>query len=213
MPEIRRSTGIDLYPGYLGPRPGGGYSGATQPLDDAVAGNAEALAREYGRDVQIRFNSDRESGGAFIILPESDLELGLTSQLRPGGRITYDAIIVTRASSGIGGGTLTAASHEREWDGRYHGYETREEALAWLEARVPPRRPTMQMTFRRETDRRREVRVRAHRRESHVSDRCQRQISRKIRKLRHEGYEQDQAAAIAYSQARKRGCKIPRRNN
>ena len=114
-----------------------------------MAGNAEALAREYGRDVQIRFNSDRESGGAFIILPESDLELGLTSQLRPGGRITYDAIIVTRASSGIGGGTLTAARHEREWDGRYHGYETREEALAWLEARVPPRRPTRQMVLRR----------------------------------------------------------------
>src|SRR5437773_3710173 len=48
-------------------------------------------------------------------------------------------------------------------------------------------------TFRREIDRRREVRVRAHRRESHVSDRCQRQISRKIRKLRHEGYEQDRS--------------------
>jgi activator of 2-hydroxyglutaryl-CoA dehydratase len=40
---------------------------------------------------------------------------------------------------------------------------------------------------------------------------CAAFISRKIRKLRKEGYEQDQAVAIAINMARRRGCRIPRR--
>jgi hypothetical protein len=67
MPEITRSTGI--VPGfpYMGPLPGGGYRGLTDELDAAVAQAAELLRAEYGRDVEIRYNSDRQSGGAFVV--------------------------------------------------------------------------------------------------------------------------------------------------
>lgn len=51
---------------YMGPLPGGGYEGSTQELDDLVKDASVALVAEYGRDVRIRFNSDRRSGGAWI---------------------------------------------------------------------------------------------------------------------------------------------------
>ena len=62
---IERSTGISV-PGWAGPLPGGGYSGDTQELDDAVKACAELLQNTLGKDVVIRFNSHRESGGAWI---------------------------------------------------------------------------------------------------------------------------------------------------
>lgn len=62
---IERSTGISV-PGWAGPLPGGGYFGDTQELDDAVRACAELLQGALGKDVVIRFNSHRESGGAWI---------------------------------------------------------------------------------------------------------------------------------------------------
>jgi hypothetical protein len=51
--------------GYYG-LPGGGYRGLTDELDLLVMDAARHLVAEYGRDVQIRFNSDRCSGKAFL---------------------------------------------------------------------------------------------------------------------------------------------------
>lgn len=133
--KITRSKGIEV-PGWAGPRPGGGYEGATKELDDAVAKSAEIMSRKYGQDVEIRFNSDRQSGGAFVITP-SGLEVGLTSALR-NGRVTYDAIVVTKS------GNLSAASHDRIVDGRYVSFDNRQDALNWLDARVRPTRKTIQ---------------------------------------------------------------------
>jgi len=45
---------------------GGGYSGETPELDATVQQAAEALADAFGRSVEIRFNSDRRSGGAWL---------------------------------------------------------------------------------------------------------------------------------------------------
>lgn len=67
MGAITRSEGYEL---TVGAAPvavaGGGYSGCTAELDAVVAEAAQALAAAYGQDVEIRFNSDRESGGAFL---------------------------------------------------------------------------------------------------------------------------------------------------
>jgi len=49
---------------------GGGYSGITDELDATVQRAAELLAAEFGLPVEIRFNSDRRSGGAFVRGPE-----------------------------------------------------------------------------------------------------------------------------------------------
>jgi len=44
-----------------------------------------------------------------------------------------------------------------------------------------------------------------------VSRKAENWISRKIRKLRHEGYPQRQSIAIAYAMARDKGFKVPRK--
>lgn len=65
MPTIERSAGTPT--GYLiAPLCGNGYSGLTKRLDDTVIEAAKLLAAEFGRDVEIRFNSDRRSGGAWL---------------------------------------------------------------------------------------------------------------------------------------------------
>ncbi|MBI2060681.1 MAG: hypothetical protein HYT87_13000 [Nitrospirae bacterium] len=78
MKNIERSTGTPirvngLPTGFLA---GGGYSGCTDKLDRTVQAAAELLTREFGCKIQIRFNSDRESGGAFIEPPPAG-ELGI----------------------------------------------------------------------------------------------------------------------------------------
>jgi len=55
MTTITRSAGIAV-PG-TGFVAGGGMTGATQELDAAIQAAAEALRRQYPRDVSIRFNS------------------------------------------------------------------------------------------------------------------------------------------------------------
>lgn len=62
---IERSTGITV-PVWAGTLPGGGYSGDTKELDDAVKACAELLQDAFGKDIVIRFNSNRESGGAWV---------------------------------------------------------------------------------------------------------------------------------------------------
>ena len=61
---ITRSTG--LYTGYGAYFCGNGYEGLTKELDDTVKREAELLTTTFKRDAEIRFNSDRESGGAWL---------------------------------------------------------------------------------------------------------------------------------------------------
>lgn len=79
--QITRSKGIDVP--FPGPRPGGGMTGATPQMDRMVARAAEALRDLFGRDVEIRFNSDRMSGGAFLKGEEDDRKLGVCVRLEP----------------------------------------------------------------------------------------------------------------------------------
>ena len=58
-------------------------TGATPDLDAMVASAAEALRRLFGRDVEIRFNADRMSGGAFLTGEEDDRKLGVCVRLEP----------------------------------------------------------------------------------------------------------------------------------
>jgi hypothetical protein len=62
--QITRSRGIPA--GYGGYVVGGGYRGATKELDDSVQDAASALAKRFG-SVEIRFNTDRRSGGAWLV--------------------------------------------------------------------------------------------------------------------------------------------------
>jgi hypothetical protein len=74
---IERSIGICEY-GYI---VGGGYEGKTKQLDDIVKKEAELLQKYFNRDVEIRFNSDRESGGAWIKDGKKNCSVGLSARL------------------------------------------------------------------------------------------------------------------------------------
>ena len=62
--KISRSTGVIVPSGHI---VGGGYRGLTEELDKIVSQEAELLRAHFGMDVTIRFNSDRLSGGAWIV--------------------------------------------------------------------------------------------------------------------------------------------------
>lgn len=64
--KVSRSTGMYV-PGWFGPNPGGGYKGSTLELDGAVRSQAEWLIKQFDVDVEIRFNSNRQSGGAWVV--------------------------------------------------------------------------------------------------------------------------------------------------
>jgi hypothetical protein len=68
--RIERSAGFPLEAGAVTyGMAGGDWSGVTAELDAVVLQAAEALAAAYGRDIEVRFNSDRHSGGAFLRTP------------------------------------------------------------------------------------------------------------------------------------------------
>jgi hypothetical protein len=82
-PNISRSTGIPVEVGgvFYG-MAGGGYRGVTDELDAVVQRAAGALTMAYGGDVEIRFNSDRGSGGAFLVTPDGrNADVGICADL------------------------------------------------------------------------------------------------------------------------------------
>lgn len=89
--RIERFEGISV-PGWFGPRPGGGYAGKTDDLDKSVDRDAKWLAETFPKfKVQIRFNSDRESGGAWLVDGMGDTQLGISSDLVTRRDVEYRA--------------------------------------------------------------------------------------------------------------------------
>lgn len=81
--SITRSPGIVVSSGYI---VGGGQRGYTQELDDIVQKEAEELRNHYGVDVTIRFNSDRLSGGAWLVDSSKDT-IGSNSSIGLGAKL------------------------------------------------------------------------------------------------------------------------------
>lgn len=78
---ITRSTGIPLGKPAIAVA-GGGYQGITRELDETVARAAALLEQAYGRNVEIRFNSGRESGGAWLVTPDGgSADIGIGASL------------------------------------------------------------------------------------------------------------------------------------
>ena len=57
-PRLHRSAGAIV---------GGGYRGLTPELDSAVDEAASSMAERFGSAIEIRFNSDRRRGGAWLV--------------------------------------------------------------------------------------------------------------------------------------------------
>ena len=100
MTTITRSAGIAV-PG-TGFVAGGGMTGATQELDAAIQAAAEALRRQYPRDVSIRFNSDRKSGGAWLVTHPVDTfgtntEIGICAGYYPVDTVVAEDLFIAGA--------------------------------------------------------------------------------------------------------------------
>lgn len=158
--SVERSEGVPLGTGL---RAGGGYSGITAELDALVQRSAELLVKAYGMDVTIRFNSDRHSGGAWLLTHRDDrvwanAEIGITATLVT--QDDYDAFCAELRAKGEGvdwvrapGLTMMSAVSARALvdasreagrgrsgrDLRWAEHHTPEEAVAYLlrHARVP----------------------------------------------------------------------------
>jgi hypothetical protein len=83
--QITRSAGVCVG-GFF---PGGGYSGETKELDDLVQQAAELLAAAFGLAVEIRFNSNRKSGKAFVAAGRQSTP-GLGGWLQPDGVLVVE---------------------------------------------------------------------------------------------------------------------------
>ena len=79
--KVTRSTGTHVA-GWHGPRPGGGITGITQELDKGVELAADLLRNQFKCDVEIRFNSHRESGGAWINDGGEKCTVGIRAMIR-----------------------------------------------------------------------------------------------------------------------------------
>lgn len=66
-PQITRSAGTLVRIGGASGIIGGGYQGLTLELDHTVEEAASAMAERFGTDVEVRFNSDRRGGGAWLV--------------------------------------------------------------------------------------------------------------------------------------------------
>ena len=77
-PAIVRSPGIPIAGTPYAA--GGGYQGRTNDLDQTVQQAAEMLLEAFGQDVTIRFNSDRKSGGAWVVTDAVD-DLGTNAEI------------------------------------------------------------------------------------------------------------------------------------
>lgn len=75
---ITRCAGISTGMGFL---VGDGYSGKSKELDDIVKKEAEILQELYHKDVEIRFNHDRESGGAWVVDGKLNCSIGLCAAM------------------------------------------------------------------------------------------------------------------------------------
>lgn len=80
--KISRSPGIAVH-NYI---VGGGWRGFSSELDIIVMQEAEFLRDHYGVNVTIRYNSDRMSGGAWLIDSEED-NIGSNSSIGLGARL------------------------------------------------------------------------------------------------------------------------------
>ena len=78
--SITRSPGTIVTAGGIPYIVGGGYQGATPELDKMVELAAHALEAHTSLPVEIRFNSDRESGGAFVKMKRGG-EIGIGADI------------------------------------------------------------------------------------------------------------------------------------
>jgi hypothetical protein len=95
---ITRSLGISPGVPWGGPLPGGGYEGKTKRLDRAVQRFAEWLQARIAGPVQVRFNSHRLSGGAFVypgVDPEAPVSFD-TPEIGLGARLVAPPAVVRR---------------------------------------------------------------------------------------------------------------------
>ena len=130
--KITRSPGVSAVNGWLC---GNGVYGATKELDEVVEECARALADSYPSfDVTIRFNSDRKSGGAWLVTDLGPDAVGLNAEIGIGAFVVTqedcdrarELGIEPKRNPGIhitahiGRRAISSELSHRCWGGYYH---------------------------------------------------------------------------------------------
>lgn len=123
---ITRSPGVPIGSGLTA---GGGASGVTEALDAVVADAADRLAALYGGPVTIRFNSDRRSGGAWLLTEPHD-RIGVNHEVGVTAAVVDGAVILNVAIDPL----LDGGQPDGE---RYFRVGSLDRALTTLAQRVP----------------------------------------------------------------------------
>lgn len=144
MANIERCKGIDTGFGYL---VGSGYYGKTRELDDIVQQAANLLRKTFDTDIQMRFNSDQQSGGAFVKDDRSSSEIGITAGLanRELYEMGWENIVelsrdefnrfqpdFIKISTCLSKDFLTDPSDFILIDKEYRDFETLDQAIKWI---------------------------------------------------------------------------------
>jgi hypothetical protein len=106
--------------------PGGGYEGETKELDDAVAHAAELLKNATDHDIEIRFNSHRRSGGAY--LKGIEPSIGIGAGLNDKGKLYIDVY--------CGREWLKNQKEANNETYFFDHFENAEYALLWIQSHV-----------------------------------------------------------------------------
>lgn len=141
MAEITRHAGTAVY-GYI---VGGGYEGCSKELDATVQHEAESLKALYSRDVVIRFNTDRLSGGAWLVNSvtgfNGNCQVGICAGLQsPRGsdirRLARTEIYIATnvKASALFDKSLADQGVNERYCWKLHN--TVDDAIAWLKANV-----------------------------------------------------------------------------
>jgi hypothetical protein len=114
--------------------------GRTTELDDTVKQAADLLGRQFNRDIEIRFNSDARSGGAWLknSLPgfSGNCQVGLGAGITPKGHTSSFPEGFIYVSTYVSQSALKDKSLAT-WEGgrepySYKVYQSLEGALDWL---------------------------------------------------------------------------------
>lgn len=111
--SVTRYAGLDPGIPWIGTRPGGGMDGKTPELNAIIDAAAKAMDAEFDRDVEIRFNADRLSGGAWLVTPNgTNADAGVFATLIARGTIA--ACVRVRRAVLIAEGLVQVAECPRE---------------------------------------------------------------------------------------------------
>ncbi len=142
---VTRCAGLPVQVAGLHFMVGCGYEGTTKELDNTVTEAARLLSESFNRDVVIRFNSNRQSGRAWlknsVLGFDGNCQIGLGAGIACAGHtcgLPENAIYIDTMTYASALKDKSLATEGCRYSEPYHWqyHSTLQEAIAWLKKHV-----------------------------------------------------------------------------